>query len=164
MKHTWGQKFHFLKIWSSTCSTKNEIISEVYIFTSHAGSFSDRCDDGWIYFRLNCYLPVEESTAIRWMNAENSCVSKGSHLVSVRDPQDSEFLFATLLRIKPVKWARMYIGTVIRISDYVFTSNRNKGQQNLKPDTCEPYNIQVYITYLFDLCNIKHVLATNVWF
>ena len=34
----------------------------------------------------------------------------------------------------------------------------------MKPDTCEPYNIRVYITWLLDLCIIKQALVTCVWF
>ena len=44
----------------------------------------------------------------------------------------------------------------------IYTSN--VCQKNLKPDTCESYNIQVYITGSLDLCNINIILATSVWF
>ena len=84
-----------------------------YYWQNYSSIFSDRCDVGWIYFRLNCYFIKEEDRNIRWVAAENSCREKGSHLASLRDIYDSEFLFEMLLRIQPVKWARTYIGEAL---------------------------------------------------
>ncbi len=54
------------------------------------------------------------------------------------------------------------VATCYWFQDYFYTSNIS--QEIWKQTLVNSYNIRVYITCLFDLCNNNHVFATSCWF
>ncbi len=55
-----------------------------------------------------------------------------------------------------IKQNKSEVGSdILLVSDFFLTLNTTI---EFEPDTCEPYNIKVYVTYLLDLCDMKMYL------
>uniref|UniRef100_A0AC34PV29 C-type lectin domain-containing protein n=1 Tax=Panagrolaimus sp. JU765 TaxID=591449 RepID=A0AC34PV29_9BILA len=58
------------------------------------------CDDEWIYFPSTdfCYRVFYHSD---WTTAENNCVERGAHLVSIHSKEENDFLQGKLTLLSP---------------------------------------------------------------
>ena len=49
-----------------------------------------RCPDGWVKYKGYCYLVQFE--VLPWQAALDSCISRGSNLVSIADQAEADFI------------------------------------------------------------------------
>ncbi|XP_070531728.1 uncharacterized protein [Ptychodera flava] len=77
------------------------------------------CQDEWDQYSGYCYRLIVSSSALRWIDAENTCKHQGGHLVSIHDQREMEYVYYKLL----------FAGTTATLKDrgiYIGLHDRNK--------------------------------------
>ncbi len=53
-----------------------------------------RCPAGWSEFEAHCYFFSGNESKLIWPNAENNCIHRGGHLVSIHSEAEHDFVYS----------------------------------------------------------------------
>ena len=69
---------------------QGEVGKSLYPTTEPETTTAFSCPSGWEQLYDHCYLYV--SNRLSWADAENDCISRGGHLISVHSPIEQGFI------------------------------------------------------------------------
>jgi hypothetical protein len=81
------------------------------------------CPSGWAEFEGHCYLFSEKS--LIWVNAENDCNQRGSHLASIHSQAEHDFVFSIITNYT-------WLGASDRLSEVCYYSHINYSREHSK--------------------------------
>ncbi|XP_038053125.1 uncharacterized protein LOC119725675 [Patiria miniata] len=81
--------------------------------TENASNSDYLCPDGWDRYRGHCYRFYNQSDNLRWTDAEMQCVNDQSHLVSIRDIKEVNYIHGMLTS----EWYTALLDTYIGLTD-----------------------------------------------
>ena len=75
----------------TTTTTTTEAPATTTVTKTTTATPGNSCSSGWQEFVGHCYLYVPNSAT--WTDAENDCISKGSHLASIHTAEENTFIY-----------------------------------------------------------------------
>jgi len=52
------------------------------------------CREGWTEFEAHCYWFSGNEPRLSWPDAENYCINRGSHLISIHSQAEHDFFYS----------------------------------------------------------------------